>query len=42
MIAQNQAMTKVRKNSRVAVSEVEEVETVMMGKVVSNYADYWV
>ena len=42
MIAQNQEMTKVRKNSRVAVSEVEEVETVMMGKVVSNYADYWV
>lgn len=34
MIAQNQAMTKVRKNSRIAVS-VEEVEAVMMGKVVS-------
>jgi hypothetical protein len=32
VIAQNQKMTKVRKNSRIAVSEVEEVEAVMMGK----------
>jgi hypothetical protein len=37
MIAQNQAMIKVKNDSRMAVSEVEEVETVMMGKVVSHF-----
>ena len=36
MIAQNQAMIKVRKNTRMAVSKVTEVGTVMIGKVVSH------
>lgn len=37
MIAQNHAMVKVKMISRIVVSEVEEVKTVMIGKVISHY-----